>query len=169
MPTRAAAALLVMWPSSGSQAIAPATNWAPNPGTLSMIAARAASSGLARILAWIVASNLTRSSGDRLDDRPLGGRDNVRRPMLAELSDLDGQPDQQAARRYQLIEQFAIGIGRQRRRGRESLGEPGDHLGVDRIVLGQPSGRFGEVAHPLGIHDAHRNPRLAQRRPQLRS
>ena len=38
-PDSAAAALLLMPPSSGSRAIAPATNWAPNPGTLWMIAA----------------------------------------------------------------------------------------------------------------------------------
>src|SRR6266851_4330924 len=45
----------------------------------------------------------------------------------------------------------------------KGLGKPGDHLGIDRIILGQTSGRFGEIAHPLGIDDAYRNPRLAQR------
>jgi hypothetical protein len=33
------------------------------------------------------------------------------------------------------------------------LGEPGDRLGVDRIVLGQPSGRFGKAANPFRIDD----------------
>ena len=44
----------------------------------------------------------------------------------------------------------------------KGLGEPGDRLGVDRIVLGQPPGRLGEMANPLGIDDANLEPGRAQ-------
>jgi hypothetical protein len=84
--------------------------------------------------------------------------------MLAELPDLGCLFDQQAARRHQPVEQFAIWIMCQRRFDGEGLGEPTDHLGVNRVVLGQASGRFGEIAHPLGIDDAYGNASLAQRR-----
>ena len=36
------------------------------------------------------------------------------------------------------IVRLGVGVGKR-------LGEPGDRIGVDRIVLGQPSGRFGEM------------------------
>ena len=48
------------------------------------------------------------------------------------------------------------------RRLAECLGEPGDHLRVDRIVLGQPSGRQREAANPLGIDNPHLDAGLAQ-------
>ena len=44
----------------------------------------------------------------------------------------------------------------------KGLGEPGDRLGVDRIVLGQPAGRLGEMADPLRIDDPNREPGRAQ-------
>src|SRR5690349_20436265 len=40
----------------------------------------------------------------------------------------------------------------------ERLGEPSDHLRVDRIVLGKPPGRQREAAHPLGVDNP--NPRM---------
>jgi len=45
----------------------------------------------------------------------------------------------------------------------ERLGKPGDHLGIDRIVLGQPPGRSGEVAHPFRIDDPNLDPGVTQR------
>src|SRR5215475_15443385 len=45
----------------------------------------------------------------------------------------------------------------------ESLGEPGDHRRIDRIVLGEPPGRSGEVAHPLRVDDPDFDAGLAQR------
>lgn len=35
------------------------------------------------------------------------------------------------------------------------LGEPGDHLCIDDIVLGEPPRGSGEVAHSLWIDDPH--------------
>ena len=49
-----------------------------------------------------------------------------------------------------IVERRALGLRGRCRLGGEGLGEPGDHLGVDRIVLGQPSSRPGEITHPLG-------------------
>ena len=46
--------------------------------------------------------------------------------------------------------------------GAKGLAEPGDHLGVDGIVFGEAAGRSGEVAHPPGIDDAHRDAGGAQ-------
>jgi hypothetical protein len=45
----------------------------------------------------------------------------------------------------------------------ECLGKPGDHLGIDRIVLGQPSGRSGEAANSLRIDDPNLDPGVTQR------
>src|SRR5579863_423766 len=44
----------------------------------------------------------------------------------------------------------------------ECLGEPGDHLRVNRIVLGQAAGRQREAADPLGVDDPHLDAGLAQ-------
>ena len=49
------------------------------------------------------------------------------------------------------------------RRLDKGLGEPGDHLRIDRIVLGEPPGRSGEAAHPLRVDDADLDAGLAQR------
>ena len=35
----------------------------------------------------------------------------------------------------------------------EGLGEPGNHLSIDRVVLGEPSGRLSEAANSLRIDD----------------
>ena len=35
----------------------------------------------------------------------------------------------------------------------EGLGEPGNHLGIDRIILGEPPGRLRKAANPLRIDD----------------
>src|SRR6266702_5635185 len=48
------------------------------------------------------------------------------------------------------------------RRLAECLGEPGNHLRVDRIVLGRPAGRQREAADPLGVDDPHLDAGLAQ-------
>ena len=49
------------------------------------------------------------------------------------------------------------------RRLAKCLGKPGDHLRVDRIVLGQPSGRQRKAADPLGIDNPHLDAGLAAR------
>src|SRR6185437_2869627 len=49
------------------------------------------------------------------------------------------------------------------RRLDKGLGEPGDHLRIDRIVLGEPPGRAGEAAHLLRVDDADLEAGLAQR------
>ena len=52
---------------------------------------------------------------------------------------------------------LARGIVRLRLAVGKRLGEPGDRLGVDRIVLGQPPGRFGKAANSLRIDDQDRD------------
>jgi transposase len=38
----------------------------------------------------------------------------------------------------------------------EDLGEPGNHLSIDRVILGVPSGRLSEATNPLRIDDPKR-------------
>jgi len=45
----------------------------------------------------------------------------------------------------------------------EGLGEPGDHLGIDRVILGEPPGRLSEAANPLRIDDPDLDPGSTQR------
>jgi hypothetical protein len=100
---------------------------------------------------------------DDLADRLLRLRDDARLPVFGQLRDLGGQPDQPAAGGDQLVERRALGVVGGLGLGGEGFAEPGDHLGIDRIVFGQATGRFGKIAHPLGVDDAHRDPGLAQR------
>jgi hypothetical protein len=64
---------------------------------------------------------------------------------------------------HQRRQLLACGIVGLARRLVERLGEPGDHLRVDRIVLRQSTGRQCEAANPLGIDDPHLDAGLAQR------
>ena len=45
----------------------------------------------------------------------------------------------------------------------KSIAEPGDRLGVDRIVLRQPPRRLGEMANPFRVDDENLEPGRAQR------
>ena len=49
------------------------------------------------------------------------------------------------------------------------LSEPGDRLGVDPIVLGNPSGRLGEMTDPLGSTMTTSIPAVRRMSAQLRS
>jgi len=49
------------------------------------------------------------------------------------------------------------------------LGNPGDRLGADGVVLGKPSGRLGEVTNAFRIDDPDFNAGRAQRFRQRRS
>jgi len=40
----------------------------------------------------------------------------------------------------------------------ERLGEPGDHLSIDGVILGKPPGRLSEAANPLRIDDPNLDP-----------
>src|SRR5208337_830457 len=90
---------------------------------------------------------------DRLGDRGQGLSDDRRRAMLALLLDpiflvFQGRPglNQPVEFLPRRIVRLGVGVGKR-------LGEPGDRLGVDRIVLGQPSGRLGEMTNPFRIDD----------------
>src|SRR6201985_2012052 len=48
------------------------------------------------------------------------------------------------------------------RRLAERLGKPGDHLSIDRIILGKPSGRLSEVTNPLWVHDPYLDAGIVQ-------
>lgn len=82
--------------------------------------------------------------------------------MLAPALDLALQALQAQARRDELIEFLAISVLSLARRAAEDLAEPGDHAGVDRVILGQLPGRPGEVADPLGVDDQHFQAGLTQ-------
>jgi hypothetical protein len=102
------------------------------------------------------------------EDGALRGADPGRLLVLAELAQRGGQLDQQGASADQPVKGGALGVIGRFVAHCESLGEPGDHRSIDRVVFGQPPGRLGEVAHALGIDHAHRNPGGAQgRRPAL--
>jgi hypothetical protein len=105
---------------------------------------------------------------DRLEGL-LRGRDNARLAMLAELSDLDRQPHQQAARHHQPIEQCALGIddayrnpglaqrlappaliaaaGLHHRQPNRMVAQPGDQLLLPAGVLGCDSYSCRERMH----------------------
>ncbi len=53
----------------------------------------------------------------------------------------------------QPVDLVACGIVRLGLAVGKRLGEPGDRVGVDRIVLGQPARCFGEMANPFRIDD----------------
>jgi len=115
------------------------------PGTLSMISARSANSGVALTLAEIAALQDTRIS--------LPGRFWCRMLVLSLQADL--AIDQDLACFHQRREFLTRGIRDLARRLAERLGEPGDHLRVDRIVLRQASGRQRKATNPPGINDPH--------------
>ena len=142
-------ALALMCPSSGSQATAPAPNLGAEPGHAGND--RDASGELRVGLDFRRDHRLELGElgADRLADHPLCIPDHFWRLVLAELPDLGRLFDQQAAGRHQPVEQVAIWIVCQRRFDGEGLGEPTNHLGVDRVVFGQPTGRAGEIPHPL--------------------
>jgi len=66
------------------------------------------------------------------------------------------------ARLHQGLQLLAGRIVRLTRRIAECLGEPGDHLRIDHIVLGQTSGRQRKAADPLGVDDPNLDAGLAQ-------
>ncbi len=98
----------------------------------------------------------------RLEDRGEGPGDNRGRPMLALL--LDPLLDLFQARPglHQPVDLLARGIVRVTVDGGKGFGEPSDRVGVDRVVLGKPSGRLGEMANAFRIDDMH----LDASRPQ---
>ena len=73
--------------------------------------------------------------------------------MLALLLDPIFHVFQGCPGRNQPVDLVTRGIVRLSLAVGKRLGEPGDRVGVDRIVLGQPSGRLGEVANPFRIDD----------------
>src|ERR1700724_1692046 len=75
--------------------------------------------------------------------------------MLVESVQADLDLDQGLARFRQRRELLTRGIRDLARRLAERLGEPGDHLRVDRIVLRQTSGRLRKAADPPGIDNPH--------------
>ena len=92
----------------------------------------------------------------RFEDRGESPGDKSRRAMFALLLDplfdvLHGRPGLNQG--VDLRARRIIRLGRGVRKG---LGEPGDRLGVDWIVLGQPPGCFGEMADAFGIDDPDR-------------
>ena len=70
---------------------------------------------------------------------------------------------QSFARLHQSLQFLTRCIARLARDLIKRLGEPGNRVRVDRIVLGQAAGRAGEVAHSLRINDPHFEAGLAQR------
>ncbi len=89
----------------------------------------------------------------RLGDRAERLGDDGRRAMLALLSEPPFQIFQGGPRLDQPVDLLARRIGRLGLAIGERLGEPGDRLGVDRVVLGQPPGRLGKATNLFRIDD----------------
>ena len=89
--------------------------------------------------------------------------------MLARLSDPPFQLFQGRPGLDQPVDLLARGIVRLGLAVGKRLGEPGDRLGVDRIVLGQPSGRFGKMANRFGSTITTSTPATRRASAQLRS
>ncbi len=121
-----------------------------------MSSARRANAGFALISGGDRGLELAHLGAQRLGDRGEGLNDDGRRLMLALLLD----PLLHVFQRFpglnqtgELLTRAIVRLGAVVGKG---LGEPGDRLGVDRIVLGQPAGRLGEMADPLRIDDPNR-------------
>ena len=82
--------------------------------------------------------------------------------MLAQLSDPSFQIFQGRAGLNQPIDLLAGAIMRRNAAVAKHLAEPGDRVGVDRIVLGQPSGGLSEMPYPLRIDNDDLDPGRAQ-------
>ena len=128
-----------------------------------MISARRAKSRIGFDFGGDRAFDLAQLGPDRLGDRGQRLGDDGRRAMLALLLDPIFRVFQGRPSRNQPVDLVACGIVRLGLAVGKRLGEPGDRVGVDRIVLGQPSGRFGEVANPFRVHDPDFDTGRAQR------
>ena len=111
--------------------------------------------------------------GAQLGSRDLGDRaqrldDQGRGLMTALLLDLILDVFEDGAGLDQTVDFLSRAV---RRLGaeREGFCEPGDRLGVDPIILGEPPGRLGEMAHPLRIDDDDFDPVVRSSSAQLRS
>ena len=91
--------------------------------------------------------------GDLLQQPRLHFLHRFRPGVLAPVLQLGLQVEQPLPRIHDLRQLLARRIVSLARNLAECLGKPADHLGIDRIVLGQPPGRSGEAAHPLGVDD----------------
>ena len=101
--------------------------------------------------------------GDLLQQSRLHLLHDFRRGMLAPVLQAGLHVEQALTRIHDLHQLLTCRIVGLAWRVGEGLGEPGDHLRIDRIVLGEAPGRSGEAAHPLGIDDPDFDAGLAQR------
>src|ERR1700737_3165103 len=83
--------------------------------------------------------------------------------MLTPVLQLGLQLEQPQTRIDDLREGLARRIVSLARSFVEGLGKPGNHLGIDRVVLGEPSGRSGEAANALRIDDPNLDLGVTQR------
>ena len=105
-----------------------------------MSSASSANCGVALTAAVIAASSVTSSAAYLLQKPRLHPLHDVRYRMLAPILQIGLQVEQSLARIDDLRQPLAFGvIGLVGRLG-EGLGKPGDHLRIDDIVLGKPSG-----------------------------
>src|SRR5258707_13932104 len=105
----------------------------PIPGTLSMISASSVKRGVAWIMAAIAASNLTSSTVIVFKIRACIRCTAAGSPCSPWLSSLDTL--QCLTRIYHLMKLLARLIVGLAASFVEGLGEPGNHLGIDRVIL----------------------------------
>src|SRR5882672_8664070 len=137
MPIKAAAISSLTWPSSGIPATRFAELVSAKPGTLSMISARSAKSR-GFDFGGDSSLELGNLAGQTLQDVGMRFLNQSRRGMFAPAHQAHPKIDQIQARLHQRLQLLMCRIVCLARRLAECLSEPGDHLRVDRIVLGQP-------------------------------
>ena len=96
---------------------------------------------------------LDQFDGDRLQDPGVHPLNRGRQRMLALAFQLGLHTLQCLARIHHLVKLLARRIVGLAASFVEGLGEPGNHLGIDRVILGEPSGRLSEAANSLRIDD----------------
>ncbi len=132
-----------------------------NPGTLSMISASSEKMRRGLDQGRDLGLELDQFDADRLQYPGVRPFDYGRQFMFTLVFQLGLHIHQSLARIHHLVQLLPGCIVGLAPSLVEGLGEPGNHLSIDRVILGEPSGRLSEAAHPLRIGDPNLDPSMA--------